>query len=381
MTVKETVYISIGSNLGKRKINLQKAVFHIDKTLGRVSLLSPLYNAPAWGFESDDFLNACIKLETELSPEKCLESLMEIEKNMGRERLDSEGYQSRIIDLDIIYYGSQIINHKTLTIPHPRMEERKFVLKPLADIAPQFYHPTLNKDSRNLLQQCRDHSTPKKIPGKLYSNRTALFTSLEFITIEGNIGAGKTSLATRISYDFNAKLILERFAENPFLPSFYKDQSRYAFPLEMSFLADRYQQFTDDTNQFDLFKSFMISDYDIFKSLIFAKVTLQKEEYELYRKIFNFMYKEVRKPKIYVYLYQTTERLLEQIKNRGRDYEQGIEGEYLERINRGYLDFLKTYPKENQLIIDVSKLDFVHQEKDYEYMLEKIEDFAISQLS
>ena len=380
MTAKETVYISIGSNLGKRKNNLQKAVFQIDKTLGRVSLLSPLYNAPAWGFEADDFLNACISLETELSPERCLEGLMEIERNMGRERLDSKGYQSRIIDLDIIYYGSQIINHKTLTIPHPRMEERKFVLKPLADIAPQFYHPLVKKDSRNLLQQCRDKSTPNKISGKLYPNRTALFTSLEFITIEGNIGAGKTSLATKISDDFNAKLILERFAENPFLPSFYKDQSRYAFPLEMSFLADRYQQFTDDTNQFDLFKSFMISDYDIFKSLIFAKVTLQKEEYELYRKIFNFMYKEVRKPKIYVYLYQTTERLLEQIKNRGRDYEQGIEGEYLERINRGYLDFLKTYPKENQLIIDVSKLDFVHKEKDYEYILEAIENFAILQL-
>lgn len=92
------------------------------------------------------------------------------------------------------------------------------------------------------------------------------------------------------------------------------------------------------------------------------------------------MYKEVRKPKIYIYLYQTTERLLEQIKKRGRDYEQGIEGDYLENINRGYMDFLKTYPKENQLIIDVSELDFVNQEKDYEYLLETVENFAISQL-
>jgi deoxyadenosine/deoxycytidine kinase len=260
------------------------------------------------------------------------------------------------------------------------MADRSFVLKPLADIAPQFYHPTLKKDSRNLLQQCRDKGKLDKTEGILYASRAALFASLEFISIEGNIGVGKTSLATKISKDFNAKLILERFAENPFLPSFYQDQSRYAFPLEMSFLADRYQQFSDDTNQFDLFKSFMISDYDIFKSLIFAKVTLQKQEYELYRKIFNFMYKEVRKPKIYIYLYQTTERLLEQIKKRGRDYEQGIEGDYLENINRGYMDFLKTYPKENQLIIDVSELDFVNQEKDYEYLLETVENFAISQL-
>lgn len=380
MATTETVYISIGSNLGNRKLNLQKAVFLMDKKLGAITALSPIYNTPAWGFEAEDFLNACIKLETDKTPEACLAVLMQIEKGMGRERTKASGYVSRTIDLDIVYYGSQVIHHETLTVPHPRMEDRRFVLKPLADIAPQFYHPILKKDSRNLLQQCRDKSKPDKITSRLYANRAALFASLQFMTIEGNIGAGKTSLATKISEDFNAKLILERFAENPFLPSFYRDQARYAFPLEMSFLADRYQQFSDDTNQFDLFKSFMIGDYDIFKSLIFAKVTLQKQEYELYRKIFNFMYKEVRKPKIYVYLYQTTERLLEQIKKRGRDYEQGIEGQYLDNINRGYMDFLRTYPKEGQLIIDVSELDFVNQENDYEHILATIENFAISQM-
>lgn len=380
MAANETVYISIGSNLGNRKLNLQKAVFRMNEQLGTVTHLSPIYNSPSWGFDSEDFLNACLRLETDKTPDTCLALLMQLEKNMGRERTIGQGYKSRIIDLDIIYFGSAVIGKENLTIPHPRMTNRNFVLKPLADIAPQFYHPTLKKDSRNLLQQCRDKGKLDKTEGKLYANRTALFASLEFITIEGNIGAGKTSLATKISEDFNAKLILERFAENPFLPSFYQDQARYAFPLEMSFLADRYQQFSDDTNQFDLFKSFMISDYDIFKSLIFAKVTLQKQEYNLYRKIFNFMYKEVRKPKIYVYLYQTTERLLEQIKKRGREYEQGIEGDYLEDINRGYMDFLKTYPKENQLIIDVSELDFVNQKKDYDHLLETIENFAISQL-
>ncbi len=380
MNAKETVYISIGSNLGERKMNLQKAVFLMDKQVGKVTALSPIYNTSAWGFESEDFLNACIQLETELTPKACLEKLMKIEKSMGRVRNDGPEYKSRIIDLDIIYYGIHVIKSEDLTIPHPRMEDRRFVLRPLADIAPQYYHPILKKDSRNLLQQSKDKSKPIKIKGKLYPNRAALFSSLQFITVEGNIGAGKTSLSTKISEDFNAKLILERFAENPFLPSFYEDQARFAFPLEMSFLADRYQQFTDDTNQFDLFKSFMISDYDIFKSLIFAKVTLQKEEYNLYRKIFNFMYKEVRKPKIYIYLYQTTGRLLEQIKKRGRDYEQGIDSVYLENINRGYLDFLKTYPKENQLIIDVSELDFVSNTMDYEHILESIENFAISQL-
>ncbi len=379
MTTTKTVLLSIGSNLGKKKKNLQKAIFQISDHIGKISALSSIYSSPSWGFDSDDFLNACIKLETDLVPQKVLDKLMYIEKEMGRARTLDQGYESRSIDLDIIYYDHEIINSEDLTIPHPRMQERRFVLRPLADIAPQFYHPVLNKDTRNLLQECRDKSVMTKLNDKLFANREALFSDLQFIAIEGNIGAGKTSLATKISEDFNAKLILERFADNPFLPNFYKDQSRYAFPLEMSFLADRYQQFMDDTSQFDLFKSFMISDYDIFKSLIFANITLQKDEFELYRKIFNVMYKEIKKPKIYVYLYQTTERLLEQIKKRGRDYEQQIDSKYLENINRGYLDFLKSYPQENQLIIDVSQLDFVTQQEDYNLILENIQDFTLTQ--
>lgn len=379
MIEAQTIFLSIGSNLGQKRNNLQKAIFLLDESIGRISAISHVYNTPAWGFESEEFFNACIEVQTKLSPQDVLENILSIEEYMGRERSAESGYQSRSIDIDIIYYNKEVRNTPLLTLPHPRMAERKFVLKPLADIAPQFYHPIVNKDTRNLLQETRDKSNVTKLPIKLYKSRLDLFSDVQFLAIEGNIGAGKTSLATKISEDFNAKLILERFAENPFLPNFYKDQSRYAFPLEMSFLADRYQQYMDDTNQFDLFKNFMISDYDIFKSLIFAKVTLQKDEFELYRKIFNFMYKEVKKPKIYVYLYQTTERLLEQIKMRGRDYEQSIDALYLENINRGYLDFLKTYPQQNQLIIDVSELDFVNNEHDYKTIIGRISDFALLQ--
>lgn len=378
MGVYKSAFLSIGSNLGNRAYLLQKAIFEIGQKAGEIRQVSGLYETPAWGFEGEDFLNACVEIQTLLNPQALLEVLLAIEAQFGRERILGSGYASRTLDIDIIYYEKEIIKTDTLIVPHPKMQERKFILKPLADISPQFYHPILNKDTRNLLQECGDKSTITKQAKKLFKNRHTLFAGLEYVAIEGNIGAGKTSLATKIAEDFNAKCILERFAENPFLPNFYKDQARYAFPLEMSFLADRYQQFTEDTNQMDLFKSFMVSDYDIYKSLIFAKVTLQQNEFELYRKVFNFMYKEVKKPKIYVYLYQTTERLLEQIKNRGRDYEQNIEQSYLERINRGYFDFLKTYPKENQLIIDVSTLDFVNKTQDYETVISKIEDFALN---
>lgn len=380
MGVYKTALLSIGSNLGNRQLLLQKAIFEIGKVAGEIRQVSATYETPSWGFEGEDFLNACLELQTLLSPNDLLKELLDIETAFGRERNHSESYQSRTLDIDIIYYDKEVINTDALTIPHPKMQERKFILKPLADISPQFYHPIFNKDTRNLLQECKDKSSITKQIQRLFKNRHTFFASLQYVAIEGNIGAGKTTLATKIADDFNAKLILERFAENPFLPNFYIDQSRYAFPLEMSFLADRYQQFTEDTNQLDLFKSFMVSDYDIYKSLIFAKVTLQQNEFDLYRKVFNFMYKEVKKPKIYVYLYQTTERLLQQIKQRGRDYEQNIELTYLEKINRGYFDFLRTYPKENQLIMDVSELDFVSRKSDYETVLTKIEDFALSNL-
>ena len=371
---KQKVYLSLGSNLGNRHANLQKAIFRIQQKAGSILDISSVYENPAIGFEGDQFLNIVVSLLTPHTPDALLNILLQIEQDFGRIRSEDGGYSSRTLDIDIIYYGSEIVNNDDLVIPHPQMQHRNFVLKPLGDIAPQFYHPVLYKDTRNLLQECRDKSQLTKTKHKLFKDRSGLFSQLQLIAIEGNIGVGKTTLSKMISNDFNAKLVLERFADNPFLPKFYEDQARYAFPLEMSFLADRYQQFMDDTSQFDLFKNFMVSDYDIFKSLIFAKVTLQKEEYNLYRKVFNFMYKEVRKPEIYLYLYQNTERLLANIKKRGRDYEQNIDPEYLEKINRGYLDFIKSHPNQNSIILDMGELDFVHNPDDYEFILEKLED-------
>jgi deoxyguanosine kinase len=199
------------------------------------------------------------------------------------------------------------------------------------------------------------------------------FGRFNYIAIEGNIGAGKTTLAGRISEDFNAKLVPERFADNPFLPKFYKDQARYAFSLEMSFLADRYQQLSDDLSQFNLFNDFIIADYYIFKSLVFSKITLNEDEYRLYKKLFDIIYKEMPKPGLYVYLYRNTEKLLEHIKLRGRPYEQDIKVEYLESINRGYMEYIKSHREMNVIVIDVSDKDFVKNQQDYIWVLEEIQ--------
>ncbi|MBM1106050.1 2-amino-4-hydroxy-6-hydroxymethyldihydropteridine diphosphokinase [Aurantibacter crassamenti] len=373
-----TVYLSLGSNLGDKLSMLQEAIYRIDKQVGKISAVSPVYQSAAWGFESDDFFNICLAVSSKLTAPRLLKQLMDIESSLGRSRTDGKGYSARCIDIDILYYNRMILNSEQLTLPHPSLQDRRFVLRPLSDIAPQFYHPILKKDSRNLLQECKDEIIPKKTNLVLFKNRTELFSQLQFLAIEGNIGAGKTTLAKRIAKDFNAKLILERFADNPFLPKFYEDQSRYAFPLEMSFLADRYQQFIDDTTQLDLFKKFMVSDYDIYKSLIFAKITLQEVEFSLYRKIFDFMYREVKKPDVYVFLYQNTDRLLDNIKKRGRDYEQEISFEYLDKINRGYLDYIKSQPSQNSLIIDVTDLDFVENEKDYETVMNQIQQYVMN---
>ena len=365
-------YISLGSNLGNRAFYLQKAIFSLGILAGDIRVISPVYKTAAWGFEGEDFLNACLGLSTKLSAEELLQCLLQIERDAGRNRITSEGYHSRTLDLDVLYYGREILQTQTLTVPHPSLEKRRFVLKPLTDIAPQFYHPALGKDHRNLLQECPDNNGIEKTSIELFKDQQRFFRNIGFVAIEGNIGAGKTSLAKKISEDLNAKLILERFEDNPFLPKFYQDQARYAFPLELSFLADRYQQFIEDTRQLDLFKSFVVSDYDIYKSLIFAKITLGQEEFKLYRKFFSVMYREVRKPKLYVYLYQSTDRLLEQIANRGRDYEQGIPGEYLEKIQTGYFEFMKHTPELNSLIIDAGALDFVSRPEDYDHILDQM---------
>lgn len=312
-------------------------------------------------------------VESNYSVEKTLETLLSIEQKLGRTRTENEGYTSRHIDIDILFFDDEIIETKTLEIPHPRLQNRKFVLQPLVDISSELEHPKLHKSMEVLLEETEDNSELTK-QSKWLKNPILDYdiSKFRYIAIEGNIGAGKTSLATQMASDFNAKLVLERFKENPFLPKFYKEPDRFAFPLEMSFLADRYQQLLDDLTQYDLFKKNVIGDYDGYKSLIFAKITLLEEEYVLYRKLFHLMHKELPNPDVYVYLYQNTERLLENIKKRGRDFEQEIEAEYLQKINKGYMEFIRNQQSDTIKIIDISKMDFVNNRQDYIVVLKEI---------
>jgi deoxyadenosine/deoxycytidine kinase len=193
-----------------------------------------------------------------------------------------------------------------------------------------------------------------------------------YVVIEGNIGAGKTTLAGRIADQFNAHLILEHFADNPFLPKFYNDPEKYSFPLELSFLASRYKQLKDELVLQDLFKSFSVADYYFMKSLVFAASTLTGDEFNLYRQIFYIIYGSIPKPDIYVYLHLSPERLLENIKKRGRNYEKTITKDYLVKIQDSYFSFFRQNPDNKYLVLDVNNIDFVSNESHYSKVIDAI---------
>ncbi len=374
MKKQHQVILSIGTNQGNRLENIERCIEGLHKEIGTIIRVSKLYETPSWGFESEKFYNCAVILNTHKSAHHILEEVLLLEEALGRVRATNiEGYQARVIDIDVIAFDEEIIASEKLQVPHPEMQNRLFVLLPMRDLELDWRHPILQKYLHELLVLSEDKSNCKVIQNLEIPIAKIKLDHFNYIAIEGNIGAGKTTLTNKLAEDFNAKTVLERFADNPFLPKFYEDQSRYAFPLEMSFLADRYQQISDDLAQFDLFKDFIVADYHIFKSLIFAKVTLAEDEFRLYKTMFDIIYKEMPKPDLYIYLYQSTERLLQNIKERGRSYEQEIPAEYLEKINSGYLDYIKSQKDLNVLIIDVTDRDFLNQQEDYVFVLEEIQ--------
>ena len=370
------VVLGLGTNLGNRWQNLHNALYYLEAFVGKTQKVSPVYQTKAVGFDGNDFLNAVLVLQTHLSPAELLQKTKKIEKLLGRTSKSVNGqYSNRLIDIDILYFNNTVLKTKNLQIPHSQIQSRNFVLQPLVDILPDFFHPKLQKTHKELLTLSTDNTKVEKQNKQLERIKQIPYN---FIAIEGNIGAGKTTFSKQFAADFNAKLVLERFEENPFLPKFYNDAKRYAFPLEMSFLADRYQQLSDDLAQYDLFKTSVISDYYVFKSLIFSKVTLTEDEYALYRKIFNFMYKDLVKPDLYIYLYQNVEKLLENIKKRGREYEKTIKAAYLTQIHEGYMNFIKTQKDLNVLILDISDIDFVLNPEYYHKMIQIILNHSVT---
>ena len=194
----------------------------------------------------------------------------------------------------------------------------------------------------------------------------------KYIVIEGNIGAGKTSLAKMLAEEYQANLLLEKFTDNPFLPRFYNDPDKYAFHVELSFMATRYQQLINELPYKNLFKTFTLADFYFAKSILFAKITLSEPEFVLYRQIFNIIYKSIPKPDLYVYLHGDVEQLIKNIKQRGRDFEDSINPDYLKKLEREYFNYIRQQNDMRVVVLDRNNIDFVKNKSDYERVKEVI---------
>lgn len=194
----------------------------------------------------------------------------------------------------------------------------------------------------------------------------------KFITIEGNIGAGKTTLATLLSKHYNARLILEEFADNPFLPKFYESPKQYAFPLELFFMAERFKQQKEFLQQNDMFQSLTISDYLFTKCLLFAKVTLPEDEFRLYQRLFDIINQQLLKPELLIYLHAPVTKLQANIRKRNRPYEQNIPDDYLFNLQETYTHYIKQHNIKT-LFIDASNADFLGNEKHLQVIIDALE--------
>lgn len=204
------------------------------------------------------------------------------------------------------------------------------------------------------------------------NQRPAINMKYNFITIEGNIGAGKTTLAHLLSKKLNARLVLEEFADNPFLPRFYENPQQYAFPLELFFMAERYKQLKEMVHTKDLFQQVTISDYLFTKCMLFAKVNLPEEEYRLYQKLFDIIHQQVIQPDILIYLHSPVKKLQQNIRKRNRAYEQSIPDEYLFKLQETYTNYIKQHNVKT-IFIDTSNADFLGNEKHLEVVLQALE--------
>lgn len=194
----------------------------------------------------------------------------------------------------------------------------------------------------------------------------SLLVPYKYIAIEGCIGAGKTELSKLLARRLNAKSVLEQFEDNPFLPKFYADKSRYAFPLEMSFLASRYHQLTGELQEGNLFERYIVADYIIQKCLLFARITLESEEYNLYNKLFQIIQLNCPEPDLLIYIYRDEQQLLKNIGKRNRDYELNIDISYLKSIQDGYLELFKKSASQRILLLDAHQFDYMADTNNFE---------------
>ncbi len=372
----KNAYILLGSNIGNRLKYLSQAKELINDQIGNIFQVSTIYETDPWGYSTThSFLNQAIAIRTSHSPHELLLKAIQIEQEMGRSKVvgqyqEVRSYADRTIDIDIIFYDDEIVQTEHLQIPHPRMQERRFVLTPIAELIPNYTHPALKKDVTTLLKECKDELEiyPLKEERKDFIHKQRL--PYQYIAVEGNIGAGKTTLSNLLAEKYNSQLVEEEFSDNPLLPKFYENSDKYAFPLELSFLSERYNQLKLILETKEITQSSIIADYYIAKSIIFSKITLKPDEFVLYADFFETINNVLPKPDMIIYLHKSISNLRKNINHRNRSYEQSITNDYLRKVQKSYLDYLKKQREIPVVIVNTNNLDFVNCQKDFD-LLEK----------
>jgi len=326
------VYVSFGSNKGNRLKNIIAALKEIEIQLGRIENISSLYESKSCGFVGRDFYNGCLILKTKYSLKTVLRILLKIESSLGRIRGDAGVYIDREIDLDILFFDSVVKKSKKITVPHPRINNRKFVLIPLCDLNSDFIHPKINKSIFEISSLLKDNSHVKKI--KTNNFYIPFWNKYSFISIEGNIGVGKTTLSKVFKNHFDIELLNENFKKNPYLKDFYLNPKFFSSKLENFFFQERINQINSHFKNNENKKT--ISDFWIGKSLVFSKTNLSKGLFNKFMYIYNKEVQQIKMPNIIIYLKQETKQLKNQIILRGRSYEKNISKKYLESISKEY---------------------------------------------
>ncbi|MHC4147562.1 MAG: 2-amino-4-hydroxy-6-hydroxymethyldihydropteridine diphosphokinase [Planctomycetota bacterium] len=320
MTAK-TVYIGLGGNLGDRKANIDGALKMLADaeqiTLTRVS--DVIETAPLGKSSQPDYLNAVAELRTELNPEGLFKKLRDIETLLGRVRQGK--WSPRTIDLDLLLFGDDVVNDPDLTVPHPQMHLRSFVLKGLRQLNGALVHPVMKE-------------SVDELAGRLNGLDFTLNSELpQLVSIAGNIGVGKTTLATRLAKRFGCKVLLEPYDTNPFLPEVYAGKKELALDSQLYFLTSRIEQLGPGVLAEG---QIYVSDYVFNKELVYARRLLDEQQFTLYEDIYRPLAAKVSAPILVIYMCDSPQDCLERIHSRNRPYEQQIRLQFLETLSSDY---------------------------------------------